>query len=100
MCLEFVSKHLQVVMASEGYMYMVQTCPQLQAELLQVGCCAGWRVVFWHVAGLLPDAWPPSGSNGCKSLLLLLNIFSRNACLNGQSCIMRKATENALNCNS
>lgn len=36
-CLEFVSKHLQAVMASEGYQYMVQTCPQLQAELLQVG---------------------------------------------------------------
>lgn len=35
-CLEFVSKHLQAVMASEGYQYMVQTCPQLQAELLQV----------------------------------------------------------------
>lgn len=35
-CLEFVSKHLQEVMASEGYQYMVQTCPQLQAELLQV----------------------------------------------------------------
>ena len=35
-CLEFVSKHLQPVMASEGYQYMVHTCPQLQAELLQV----------------------------------------------------------------
>jgi uncharacterized protein YwlG (UPF0340 family) len=35
-CLEFVSKHLQAVMASEGYHYMVDTCPQLQAELLQV----------------------------------------------------------------
>ncbi len=35
-CLEFVSKHLQAVMGSEGYQYMVQTCPQLQAELLQV----------------------------------------------------------------
>lgn len=40
-CLEFVSKHLQAVMASEGYHYMVQTCPQLQAELLQVGRVGG-----------------------------------------------------------
>ena len=35
-CLEFVSKHLQVVMATEGYQYMTQTCPQLQSELLAV----------------------------------------------------------------
>lgn len=35
-CLEFVSKHLQAVMASEGYQYMIATCPQLQSELLQV----------------------------------------------------------------
>jgi hypothetical protein len=31
-------------MASEGYQYMVQTCPQLQAELLQVSFCAGFCV--------------------------------------------------------
>jgi hypothetical protein len=42
-CLEFVSKHLQAVMASEGYQYMVQTCPQLQAELLQVQCVCVWK---------------------------------------------------------
>lgn len=35
-CLEFVSKHLQPVMASEGYRYMIDTCPQLQSELLSV----------------------------------------------------------------
>lgn len=35
-CLEFVSKHLQAVMASEGYQYMTTTCPQLQSELLAV----------------------------------------------------------------
>ena len=34
--LEFVSKNLQNVMASEGYEYLVQTCPQLQSELLAV----------------------------------------------------------------
>lgn len=35
-CLEFVSKHLQAVMASDGYHYMIDACPQLQAELLAV----------------------------------------------------------------
>ena len=35
-CLEFVSKHLQPVMATEGYQYMTMTCPQLQSELLAV----------------------------------------------------------------
>lgn len=35
-CLEFVSKHLQAVMATEGYEYLIKTCPQLQSELLTV----------------------------------------------------------------
>jgi len=35
-CLEFVSKHLQAVMATEAYDYMTKTCPQLQSELLTV----------------------------------------------------------------
>lgn len=35
-CLEFVSKHLQAVMSTEGYEYMIKTCPQLQSELLSV----------------------------------------------------------------
>jgi speckle-type POZ protein len=35
-CLEFVSKNLQSVMASEGYEYLIETCPQLQSELLTV----------------------------------------------------------------
>ncbi|CAL8465476.1 g5012 [Coccomyxa elongata] len=35
-CLEFVSRNLQVVMVSEGYQHMVSSCPQLQAELLHV----------------------------------------------------------------
>jgi len=35
-CLEFVSRHLQQVMASEGYQYMITTCPQLQSEILKV----------------------------------------------------------------
>lgn len=35
-CLEFVSKHLQAVMATEAYDYMTKTCPQLQSELLAV----------------------------------------------------------------
>ncbi|KAK9835467.1 hypothetical protein WJX74_000792 [Apatococcus lobatus] len=34
-CLEFVSRHLQQVMGSEGYQHMVTSCPQLQAELLR-----------------------------------------------------------------
>lgn len=29
-CLEFVSRHLQQVMGSEGYQHMVTSCPQLQ----------------------------------------------------------------------
>lgn len=35
-CLEFVSKHLQAVMSTEGYEYLIKTCPQLQSELLTV----------------------------------------------------------------
>lgn len=35
-CLEFVSQHLQEVMTTEGYQYMITTCPQLQSELLAV----------------------------------------------------------------
>ena len=35
-CLQFVSAHLQAVMASEGCQYMIATCPQLQSQLLQV----------------------------------------------------------------
>ena len=35
-CLEFVSRHLQDVMTTEGYQYMITTCPQLQSELLAV----------------------------------------------------------------
>jgi len=35
-CLEFVSKHLQAVMATEAYEYMIKTCPELQSELLSV----------------------------------------------------------------
>ena len=29
-CLEYVSKHLSLVIASEGYQHMVNSCPQLQ----------------------------------------------------------------------
>ena len=35
-CLEFVSKHLQAVMATESYEYMIKTCPELQSQLLSV----------------------------------------------------------------
>lgn len=35
-CLEFVAKNLQAVMGTEGYEYMIETCPQLQSELLTV----------------------------------------------------------------
>ena len=35
-CLDYVSRHLQAVMASDGYAHMVSSCPQLQAELLSV----------------------------------------------------------------
>ena len=38
-CLEFVSKNLSVVMTSEGYQHMVNSCPQLQV----------WAVK-WHLA--------------------------------------------------
>ncbi|KAK9815417.1 hypothetical protein WJX72_003308 [[Myrmecia] bisecta] len=34
-CLDFVSRNLQAVMVSEGYLHMVSSCPQLQAELLR-----------------------------------------------------------------
>ena len=32
-CLEYVSKHLSLVIASEGYQHMVNSCPQLQVQL-------------------------------------------------------------------
>ncbi len=35
-CLEFVSKHLPMVMSTDGYRHMVTACPQLQEELLTV----------------------------------------------------------------
>ncbi|KAL6770795.1 hypothetical protein ACKKBF_B32705 [Auxenochlorella protothecoides x Auxenochlorella symbiontica] len=35
-CLEYVALHLKKVMATEGYQYLIYTCPQVQAELLQV----------------------------------------------------------------
>ena len=31
-CLEYVSKHLSLVIASEGYQHMVNSCPQLQVQ--------------------------------------------------------------------
>lgn len=36
MCLDFVSKHLSQVINTEGYRHMSRSCPNLQAELLQV----------------------------------------------------------------
>lgn len=48
-CLEFVSKHLQSVMATEGYVYMTQTCPQLQSELLSVIATASPQPLYPHV---------------------------------------------------
>jgi speckle-type POZ protein len=35
-CLDYVSKHLSTVMQTEGYRHMARSCPNLQAELLQV----------------------------------------------------------------
>ncbi|KAL6769876.1 hypothetical protein ACKKBG_A32705 [Auxenochlorella protothecoides x Auxenochlorella symbiontica] len=35
-CLEYVALHLKKVMATEGYQYLIYTCPQVQSELLQV----------------------------------------------------------------
>lgn len=68
-CLEFVSKHLQAVMASEGYQYMVQTCPQLQAELLQVGASrragGGGGVGGWGGALRLAGRSTSAGDPGC-----------------------------------
>ncbi|KDD76145.1 hypothetical protein H632_c337p0, partial [Helicosporidium sp. ATCC 50920] len=42
-CLEYVARHLHDVMASDGYAYMVEVCPQLQAELLAVIAEGGGR---------------------------------------------------------
>lgn len=65
-CLEFVSRHLQQVMGSEGYQHMVTSCPQLQASPFsplssprdsQKHCCRGaWRSV--SVAEHLPKCCP------------------------------------------
>lgn len=35
-CLDFVSKHLSQVINTDGYRHMARSCPNLQAELLQV----------------------------------------------------------------
>jgi speckle-type POZ protein len=40
-CLDFVSRHLGAVMATEGYRHMTRSCPSLQAELLAVIASAG-----------------------------------------------------------
>ena len=37
-CLEYVSKHLSLVIASEGYQHMVNSCPQLQVQPLAQAC--------------------------------------------------------------
>ncbi|PSC69902.1 BTB POZ and MATH domain-containing 2-like isoform A [Micractinium conductrix] len=69
-CLEFVSKHLQPVMASEGYQYMIETCPQLQAELLQVIATAppprsrAVHIVPHHAAPTAPRAADESSTDG------------------------------------
>lgn len=33
-CLEFVSKNLAEVLATEGYLHMTHSCPSLQSEIL------------------------------------------------------------------
>ena len=49
-CLEYVSKHLSLVIASEGYQHMVSSCPQLQvwsfasAQPTPMKAC----VCIWH----------------------------------------------------
>lgn len=35
-CLDYVSRHLQQVIHTDGYRHMARSCPNLQAELLQV----------------------------------------------------------------
>lgn len=35
-CLDYVSRHLQMVIHTDGYRHMSRSCPNLQAELLQV----------------------------------------------------------------
>lgn len=37
-CLEFAARNLNLVMASDGYNHMVDSCPQLQVCLCMV-CC-------------------------------------------------------------
>ncbi|KAK9826376.1 hypothetical protein WJX81_005251 [Elliptochloris bilobata] len=47
-CLDFVSRNLQAVMTTDGYQHMVQSCPQLQAELLRVIAIATQERSYHH----------------------------------------------------
>eukprot|EP00878_Enallax_costatus_P034851 GHUV01038758.1.p1 GENE.GHUV01038758.1~~GHUV01038758.1.p1 ORF type:complete len:126 (-),score=35.79 GHUV01038758.1:257-634(-) len=40
-CLDFVSRNLAAVMQTDGYRHMTRSCPNLQAELLQVIASTG-----------------------------------------------------------
>lgn len=63
-CLEFVSKHLQAVMASEGYQYMVQV-------RCLGGVALGWvnqegLHACWRLQGVCPAA--RHGAATCRKL--------------------------------
>ncbi|GBF94017.1 hypothetical protein Rsub_07285 [Raphidocelis subcapitata] len=63
-CLDFVSKNLAQVMATDGYRHMTRSCPSLQAELLSViaanGTAGESRQVILHA----PPGHPHGGGGG------------------------------------
>lgn len=55
-CLDFVSRNLGAVMQTDGYRHMTSSCPQLQAEILQVSTLAISKLVniYPTASGLQP----------------------------------------------
>ena len=61
-CLEYVSKHLSLVIASEGYQHMVNSCPQLQVQSYasaqptpMMACVCIWHCYDGHCVELQLD---------------------------------------------
>ena len=54
-CLEYVSKHLSLVIASEGYQHMVNSCPQLQVGRSGVRAPGPAPKMPWTACQRLPE---------------------------------------------
>ena len=57
-CLEYVSKHLSLVIASEGYQHMVNSCPQLQVWCQDIAFAVCPHLELVLRSGGAPSTWP------------------------------------------